>query len=256
LFLQILEVRDSQIGVLNLARRVEQAEKEMKRLLPELNEGTQLYANHFILSVPYFLPTASVWYDRPDLQGGTFEVLKNKSIITEDYYVFDYDEDGLYNLMPELQRHKQTLLVWRRPPVVANWLQSNSQGALESEAYQVELVAGPAGDRRLAIKVLSLDGRWTSIGFASRIPRTSRFAVATLGALNHTFRVRLVDEVGSEHLLFESTVQADRAGKWQDFIIPVTLFGNQSVNILLEHQCIGVFQDDPGYWANPRLVID
>ena len=84
-------------------RLVKEAEIQMKSALPIPSIDTHVFSAGFLLTAPYFAPTASVWYEQPSLSGGTLQSLKKYNRATNDFFLFDYDDGSLYKLLPELQ---------------------------------------------------------------------------------------------------------------------------------------------------------
>ncbi|MCP4357588.1 MAG: hypothetical protein GY796_06190 [Chloroflexi bacterium] len=208
----------------NLTQTIKAAEADMKTILPTVSDQTQVFAVRFPLTAPYFVPTAGVWYDRPDLKGGSLDLLTQYDVVTEDFYLFDYEDNQLYDLMPELHRQKQTIFLWRDQPVT---------------------VAGPAGERRLAIKQTPPAEGWASLNVTQVIPVNSQLAFAIRGIPGHTFRLQVGDTV-----LYNYTITPDETD-WQEITLPLDMYAGDEVVITLE---LNGRPDNPGYWANPRLV--
>lgn len=253
---QSISVRNSHNGVLNLTRRVQQLEVQMKEMLPAVTTNTKVFANRFLLTAPYFSPTAAVWYERPDLSGGDLGVLKEYPTVTDDYYLFDYDEGGIYNLMPELQQHKETVLIWRKPPDKAQRIDEQGVVELEATDYELDIVAGPADNRRLAISVVPTANSWASLSYNITVPRDGRLAFAYLGQPGQIFRVRVELLGGQTMTVFESSVDADESNAWKEVVLPMTEFAGSPIQVSFELYSDETGVHEPGLWSNPRLVID
>ncbi len=107
---------------------VREAETQMKDLLPELPLNAVVFAHRFALT-PGFLPdTLAVWYDRPEVSGGSlvkFRANEQFRQATNDFYVLDYADGRLYNLLPELQETSRATLLWHDRPETRQFLTEN-----------------------------------------------------------------------------------------------------------------------------------
>ena len=245
-----------QEGLLAHTNLVDESKNQLMATLPKITDSTRLFAYRFVLTPPYFTPTAGVWYDKPELTGGTLESLKKYEEVSPNFYLFDYSDGSFYNLLPELQEHRRTILLWRQPPIVQLWLYENGQEeALEPEQIECDTVMGPLHDRKLSIKVAPKAQAWTSFVYAVTVPPVGRLATAILPEAGHTYRIIAIDQAGTQSVIYTRTWGSESKLEWQDILIPLDGYAGQSIKLSFDFR--GSLENkNPGYWSNPRIVVD
>jgi hypothetical protein len=242
----VLIVGDDQRIWQQRAEEVRRVQRQMKQLLPEVTPQTQIYAHRFVLT-PSFTPyAAAVWYNEPGLAGGSLSLLRQQEQITRQTYLFDYAQGRLYNLMPAFQDHAQSIVLWQEPR--AELLTAPGQETTGA-SYDPAVVDGPPGASRLALRVQPPDQGWLSLVYTDTVPAGSHFAVDVWGPPGTTFRGRLEDEAGQEHLLFRTTP----TDGWQPLRVPLHEYGGRRVTLHLD------VMGPPGgqaFWTQPRFVLD
>jgi len=248
--------RQVQEGLLEHTKLVEESKDQLMAALPEINDSTRLFAYRFVLTAPYFTPTAGVWYDKPELTGGTLESLKKYEEVSPDFYLFDYADGSLYNLLPKLQEHRRTILLWRQTPEVLTYLYENGQEkALESEHIEFDTVMGPSNDRRLSIKVAPKAQAWTSFVYEVSVPPGGRLATAILSEAGQTYRILVIDQDRNQSVIYQQTRGSGSELDWQDILLPLDNFAGQTIKLSFDYR--GSSENkNPGYWSNPRIVVD
>lgn len=254
LIFQLMILRSEQKALLGHARLVERSEQQLKEILPEPDSHNRLFANRFILTPPYLPPVASVWFDMPNLTGGSLDALKNKQIVNYQDYVFDYENGVLYNLMPELQQSKRTVFLWRESPVSANLLYEKSKRLLYSEEIELDKVLEGFGENRFGIALQPAEVGWTSIRYAANIPIESRLAFGLFPRSKQAYRVRVIGDEGKSRILYSLEATTD-AAEWLDIDLPLADYEGQDVDIYFEYRP-GFPLEAQGFWANPRFIID
>ena len=256
IIIQSDKIRSAQILIENHGRQIAKREQQLKDILPNVSDDTRLYAKNFDLTAPYFAPAAAVWYDNPKLAGGSLSILKQAKRITNKSYLFDTNATGIYNLMPELQEYHFTQFVWGQEPSQLLWLHENEIASLEASSFKSDQVIGPTSDKRLAFGLIYKASGWVSIQYDDRIPFGSYLAFAIMGEPGQSFRLILRRDNELEDILFEHTVSRAEQEGWQDFLLPVDDYWGQSVSLLFETNSNGREDPGPGYWSNPRFVME
>jgi hypothetical protein len=250
---QVQGARRTAAGVQILMADLAQAEAQMKAILPQVTPDTRVFAYRFTLTAPYFAPAAAVWYAAPYLEGGDLAALQSFARLTPDFYVFDQDDGRLYNLMPELQAHRETVLLWREPAVAAELIREG-EPPIPFAAYDLAVMPAPAADSPLAIAVASPPDSTAALTYQLAVPPGASLAFAISGIAGQTFRVRARPAGGAQQVLFEEALDESVAAGWQERLVPLTGLEGQDVQFTLE--VVGAAESAVARWANPRLVLD
>jgi hypothetical protein len=245
--------RRTAAGVEILMADLEQTEAQMKAILPQVTRDTKVFAHRFTLSAPYFAPAAAVWYAAPHLEGGDLAALQSYPRLTPDFYVFDQADGRLYDLMPEVRSHRETVLLWREPAVAAELIREG-EPPLPFEAHDLAVMPGSAGESRFGIEVASPPGSTVSLTYRLDVPPGASLAFAISGVAGQTFRVRAQAADGAEAVVFEESLGGDSSEGWQEQLVTLTELGGQEVQFTLE--VTGAAEPAVARWANPRLVLD
>jgi hypothetical protein len=248
---------------LEMSHRDEDVRRQMQALMPHASADTHVFAHRFVTDASYLPATVKVWYNQPLSEpGGTLVRLLNHGRATRDFYLFDYVDGRLINLMPELQEHAETIFVWNHVPKTELLLPDGDRRLVGNDSSPPLIIAGPAGEQRLALFTPLPQEHleaWLSLAYEVEIPTGSalRLAVRRPAAPGEVaYRVRLAGADGQDELLFEQPgVWVETAAGWHDVILPLDAYWGQRVTLAFE------VRDDArviggGYWANMRFVID
>jgi hypothetical protein len=248
---------------LEMSNRDQEVRRQMQALMPRVSADTHVFAHRFVTDASYLPATVKVWYDQPLSEpGGTLVRLLNHGRATRHFYLFDYVDGRLTNLMPELQEHAETIFIWNQVPQIELLLPDGGRRFVENDGLPPLVIAGPAGAQRLALFTPlpeEFQEGWFSLAYDAEIPAGSelRLAVRRPAAPGEVaYRVRVTGAGGQDELLFEQPgVWVETAAGWHDVILPLDAYWGQRVTLAFE------VRDDSrviggGYWANMRFVID
>ena len=242
---------NTQASWLERAERYRQAEAQVKELLPTVNRYTTVFAHRFLIT-PTFLPaTFQVWYETTinTAVGGGLPQLQQAGKATRDYYLFDYQDGDVVNLMPELQEHEETLFLWAQDGRLEQ-LTPQSQAVQSPDANLDPIVAGPENDLRVSIipPPLETTNTWNSLIYPATIPANSQLQFSLFATeTDAAFRVRLLGSGSEWETLLETAVPTPN--QWTDVTVPLRDYWEQLVIIRLE-------STKDGIWGNPRLAVD
>ncbi|HEX6384652.1 MAG TPA: hypothetical protein VF177_08290, partial [Anaerolineae bacterium] len=246
-------VQQFQAGWLTMTQEQANAARQMKQLLPGITD-VHVFAYRFAIK-PDFLPSfAEVWYGATPLQpAGSFNQLQRYGRATDNFYLLDYEDGRVYNLMPELQAHEQTFFLWSQAPRVEIIGPGGATISGESAASFDLTVVSTGDERRLALPTQppQSQGNWLSLVYVVTVPEQShlRFSLHSTGRM--AFRVRLLPASGEAQTLYETGLEPNDQG-WTEVVIPMAAYGGQPVALRLE---TAGDSSAWGYWANPRFVI-
>lgn len=253
---QIWGTRNSQVSALALTQLTQKLEKQTREILPTVTDQTRVFASRFVLTPSYFAPVAGVWYAAPSLTGGDIGTLKDYPNVTKDFFVFDYKDGVIYNLMPELQQAEETYFLWNSSPDIEIESAGDQTILLPEEFVKSEVVAGPDNDRMIAVSVVQPGLSWISLGYQITVPSRGTFAASILGPAQSEYRAKIVDELGRQDLLLqEYLLRSDDRG-WRDVEISLAPYAGQSVTIILESRISSENMSEPLFWGNPRIIVD
>jgi hypothetical protein len=250
---------------LEMSSRDREVQRQMQQLMPHVSGETHVFAHRFVTDASYLPATVKVWYDQPLSEpGGSLSRLVEHGRATRHFYLFDYEDGRLINLMPELQEHEQTTFIWNQKPVREVVLPDGQRRSLESTGQTSLVIAGPAAEQRLALLTPlppEVGAGWLSLGYTLPVPDQSQLRLAIRRPAQPgevAYRVRLTAANGRSRILFEETWEDDEttaAGGWRDVILPLDAYWEQTVTLAFEVQdrarVIG-----GGYWSNMRFVVD
>lgn len=230
------ETRKTQQVWLDNVAEEEIVKAQLYELFPDLSADTHIFSYRFPIAPDFTRTVAQVWYDVPlERPGGSLKHLAANNRADSDFIVLDYAEGQVYDLMPELREHKETIFLW-------------ANGADTSD---MEVIANDDDDRRLALVQTATDGGWTGISFQVEAKENSELHTAVLARPNNAFRVQINDET-----VFElPSLSPDTSPLWVDVKIPVQDYAGEEIKISLLATAVADDETEV-YWANPRLVID
>ncbi len=211
------------------------ARQQLLEIIPTLTTENHIFAVRFPIAPRFMRSVAQVWYDLPlERPGGSLEHLRAAKEADPTYYVLDYADGRVYNLMPDLQDHDRTIFLWARAATPAP-----------------TVVSAPNG-RQLALKVTPPPGQWQSLEYTWQIPQNSALKTAVLLQPGLTYRVRIQSDLEPPQTVAEVTALSDKAA-WKETTIPLESYWGQTITISLEAKSN---DDTPAFWGNPRLVVD
>lgn len=241
-------IGDDQRAWQDHVNRVASVETQMKQIIPTVSQDTQIFAHRFVL-LPGFTPyAAAVWYAEPGLTGGSLDKMRAQAWLTGETYLLDYDGELLFNLLPDLQDHRRTAILWQAPHAAVTGQTASDQSA----AYTLQQVAGPPGARRLAVRLSPPAAGWLALTYDVDPPPGAQLGTAILGEAGTVFRVRFVMEDGTEIIAATVTVTSAAAGAWHALSIPLGGQGQIPRQIVLEVSG----PPSPAYWSTPRLTLE
>lgn len=230
------------------------AREQLATLFPAIHPENHFFAVRFPIAPQFTRSVVQLWYDTPlERPGGSLDHLRSVDQITRDFVVLDYADGQIYNLMPELQEHDETIFLWAQPSQ-RFWLEENgSETAVPNPDNTLPIVEAVNGNQ-LALKMTPQNGRWLSHKITITIPENSELHTAVLPQPGLRYRLRLITTSGEETILFDSAGTEGQG--WQVLIVPVEEYWGTAVTLNFELFSSGVAEDTSGYWGNPRLVID
>ncbi|MCB8983110.1 MAG: hypothetical protein H6659_04755 [Ardenticatenaceae bacterium] len=260
LLFHVVQIRRGEVQWLQRTQRDQLAEQEMKAILPTLTPDTHVFANRFPITPQFFRAVTEVWYQqtqRLPLPTGSFTQLQEAGRATSDYYVFDYDNGRVYNLMPELQTSSETVFIWSNDPRLDLVDEAGQVTSLATETAQTNFAIVKSGDgRRFAVQVtpdVETEG-WLSLMYiVPEIPAGSDLRLAFRSNVEGEtpFRVRLSRLDGQAVTLAEGVFTPEQ--EWAEVTVPLAAYGGESVIVRLE---TAVSPPHTAYWANPRLTVN
>ncbi len=228
-------------------------EQPMREMMPTVTTNTHVFANRLPITPKFLRSVVYVWYGiMPPNPGGPLDKLLKDGEATRDYYVFDYEDGPLFNLMPELQQHDQTFLLLAQP--ITHEVHSHARVSPVSTEISTITVAGPANARRLSLQMNPPANAdvWAAQSYMTAVPANSTLAFGILPAAGLQYRV-LIEQNDSSEIVWEST--AGTAGTWQDVEIGLQDWGETAVIIRLEANYIGEGNPPAAYFSNPRITV-
>ena len=227
----------------------------MREMMPTVTAVTHVFANHLPITPKFLRSVIYVWYGiMPPNPSGPLDKLLEDGEATRDYYVFDYENGRLLNLMPELQQHDETFLLLARP-LTHEVHREEGVFPVSVEIASVTVV-GPENARRLSLKMTppTDDHDWVAQSYLYAIPAHSTLALGVLTTEEVHYRVLIEESGGSSTTVWESAV--GRNGEWQDGEIRLEQWVETAVIIRLEANYIGKGEPPAAYWSNPRIIIN
>ncbi len=265
---QVLPIRRAQIAWLAQADLAATLRAQMIDLVPEPTADAHFFAARLPLEPDYVQAMAAVWYGRPfHWPGGDMRRLREQGWATPNYYVFDYRDGRLHDLMPELREAPHTWFVWSQPAsiqvvdVAGNPLPTTFEWAADQ-------IAGPLAAQRWAIMMrppLNGTRSWASLVYTVTIPAGSelRFGLwwdghAAAQDEGMAFRVRVHEPTRAGATIFEARLRPETAGtpdQWQEARVSLAPYWGKTVRLSLEVAAVAAASPyATAYWANPRLV--
>ncbi len=256
LLLQMSFVLKTQQSWLADTQEEKTAQAQLKTMLPTINSEQHFFSLRFPIAPQFTRGVLQVWYDTPlERPGGSLRHLQANGRATSDYYLFDYADGQLYNLMPDLQEHEETIFLWAKTYTDLLLKEGDDPQLLPENGSIKWQVVNDGLRRQLAMPMTLPDdpNQWVARQFATTVPPNSSLQTAVLPQPNLTYRIRIIGSDGATETIF---LLSDSEGKnWQETAVPLDNYWGETVIISLEVRGEGE-EDTAVYWANPRLVID
>ncbi len=236
---------------------------QIKNLVPEINDQTHFFAYNMPPVTDYIQAMAAVWYDR-DLggRGGSWKRLMKSGFATSDDYLFNYEEEFVYNIMPELQEYEKTIFVWQETPTAEIMRADNTTIPLDLGAYQLNQIVGSSGQERFGffIHPPAPEDGWASLSYTTAVPNNSdlMFGIrkewgSVSGEDGMTFRVNIVDNMGVTQTIYHESLDTITED-WLVPRIPMDKYWQQTITVQFQVHANNNLLHDHGYWANPRFI--
>jgi hypothetical protein len=252
-----------------ITQDVESIREQMLAIVPDPSDKTHFFAYELPPTTDYVQAMASVWYDQPFTGlGGYIGRLKDHGQASNEYYLLNFEDDILYNLMPELQNAAHTFFIWKENPVAEIVHPDGTPTTLDEGSYQLNTLTGPPEARRLGIFLhppAPADG-WASLAYLVTVPENSSLRFATrreTGGLavedGMLFRVIVTRPSRESEIIYSDFVEPQKNNifePWTEVSIPMNKYWGVDVEIRLEVAAGENLIHDHGYWANPRFVIE
>jgi hypothetical protein len=225
-------------------QEVAHARAQLRAILPEATAETRIFANRFVLK-PAFAPyAAAVWYAQPAVDGGSLQLFKAEEWLGPDDYLLDYEDGTLTNLLPELQEADRTRLLWQPQ------LRLSAAGADEPQ-IDTGVVAGPLGDRRLAVGIQPAGRASVTLSYTlpENLPRAT-LTVAFWGEPGLRYAALLAND--QPILLGEGETTADQG--WHEMVLELPQTLNPPLRLQLTLSPREGASPGWGYWTIPRIT--
>ena len=229
------------------------ARQQLKAMFPTISPDDHFFAVRFPIAPQFTRSVVQLWYDTPlERPGGGLDHLRAVNEADRTFVVLDYANGQVYNLMPELQQHDQTIFLWAKP-LVQFWLEADGQETAVPQPETTLPVVEAQNGRQLAVKMTPENGRWLVYSTTVVVPENSMLQTAVLPQPGLRYRLRLIPVSGDEVTLFDSAT--GELQNWQPVEIPLDSYGETPVTLRFEVQGDGLAEEISGYWANPRLAV-
>lgn len=266
---QVPPIRRAQAAWLAQANLAATLRAQMIDLVPKPTADAHFFAARLPLEPDYVQAMAAVWYNQPfRWPGGDMRRLREQGWATPDYYVFDYRDGELHDLMPELREATRTWFVWSRPSTIQA-LDAAGNPLPTTFEWAANQIAGPPTAQRWAIMMrppLGATRSWASLVYTVTIPVGSelRFGLWWDGDTaaqdeGTAFRVRVHEPARISTTIFETLLRPEigwTSGQWQEARVSMAPYWGKVVRLSLEAAAVAAPSESAAaYWANPRLVM-
>ena len=235
-------------------REEKNTELQLKSMMPTIDGDQHFFSFRFPVAPDFTNAVIQVWYNTTLAPpGGSLGHLQAQGQATADFVVLDYSDGKVYNLMPELQAHVETIFLWATAYTDLIIKDDDTPQILSTDQSIQWRIVDDGIKRQFAIPMPLADERdaWVSRQFVSDIPENSALQTAVFPQPNAAYRIRIIRSNGQTETLFQLNPTDETS--WQETTIPLNDYWNTSVIITLEVQGD---KDTAVYWANPRFVID
>ena len=230
------------------------AREQLADLFPTISPDNRFFSYRFPIAPQFTRSVMQLWYDTPlERPGGSLNHLRSVEKVTRDFVVLDYIDGQVYNLMPELQQHDETIFLWAQSSQRL-WLREDGLETAVPDPDNSLPVVQAANGNQLSLKMTPENGRWLSHSITIDIPANSELHTAVLTQPNVRYRLRLITSSGGEVILLDEPSGGGQ--NWQSYAIPLEAHGGTAVTLRFEVWNDGTAEDVSGYWGNPRLVMD
>ncbi|MBK8906230.1 MAG: glycosyltransferase family 39 protein [Anaerolineaceae bacterium] len=230
------------------------ARQQLAELFPTISPESHFFAVRFPIAPQFTRSVVQLWYDTPlERPGGSLDHLRAAGRADRNFVVLDYADGQVYNLMPELQQHDETIFLWAQPSQRVWVAEDGAETAVPDPDTSLPIVEAQNGSE-LAIKMTPQNGRWLSHHIIATIPPNSELHTAILPRPGLRYRLRLRTPEGEEMTLLDTS--EGKAESWQPVTVPLEAYAGTAVTLSFEIWREDAAEDVSGYWANPRLVVD
>ena len=256
-------------SIATAANEVESIREQMITIIPDPSDTTHFFAYEMPPTADYIQSMAAVWYDQSfRAPGGYYGRLKDHGRASNEYYLLNYEDGNLYNLMPELQNAELTVFIWEQDPVAEIVHPDGTAAKLDEGSYHLDTLVGPPGSRKLGIFLHppAPEAGWASLAYSVAVPENSVLQFATrreTGGLSEEdgmhFRITITGPSNQSEIIYQEFVEVkrnDSSEPWTEVTIPIQNYWGVNAEIRLEVAAGGNLIHDHGYWANPRFVIE
>jgi hypothetical protein len=238
--------------------RVEQeAEQQLKGLLPAITAENHIFAYRFPIAPQFMRSVAQIWYDVPlERPGGSIDHLRAHGEATDQFYVFDYDDGTVRNIMPELQEAARTIFIWAESMREEQVAEDGAVlTALDDAAVPGLVVVAAGADRRLAVpaELGAVNGRWLRQTILIDVPENAELATAVLLHPDLQYRLTIIDAQGKAQTVYQSLESVTTVPTWDEIRIPLDDYASEPLILRLETKTTA--EREEGYWANPRFMV-
>ncbi|MAT97099.1 MAG: hypothetical protein CL608_08155 [Anaerolineaceae bacterium] len=250
----INQTQNTQQVWLNNVTEEARVRQQLAELFPNISPDNHFFAVRFPIAPQFTRSAVQLWYDTPlERPGGSLDHLFAWGRANPDFVVLDYADGQVYNLMPELQEHDETIFLWAQQSR-RFWIEANGEETAVPDPDTSLPIVETQNGSQLAIKMTPQNGRWLSHRVLPTIPPNSELHTAILPRSGLRYRLRLHTLEGEEVTLLETG--EGEVEKWQPVVITLEEYAGTAVTLRFEIWGEGAAEDVSGYWANPRLVVD
>lgn len=265
---QTTQVRIAHHNNYRYTRRILEMRDQLLNMIQDPSPDAHFFAYHSPSTPDYVQAMAAVWYGQRFRQpGGDVNRLLDYGRASNHFYVLNYEQGQLYNLMPELQQAEQTIFAWDRRPLAKMRWDTGQTAPLPEAMYHAGVAAGPAGERRFALQLSAPNDGWASLAYERVVPEGSelRFAFMLNGDAGATgaaeaptkLRLRLQREGEQPVTLFEATRSGASPDQgWESVTLAVSRYWGDEVTLFWEAEALGEGAASTVFWANPRFVLE
>ncbi len=248
----INQTRNNQQAWLENVSEEARVRQQLLQLFPNISPNNHFFSVRFPIAPQFTRSVVQLWYDTPlERPGGSLDHLFAWGRADSDFVVLDYADGEVYNLMPELQEHDETLFLWALQSRRV-WLEPDGQETAVPDPDTTLPIVEAQNGSRLAIKMTPQNGRWLSHSVMATIPPNGELHTAVLPRPGLRYRLRLRTLEGEETTLLDTS--EGKLELWQPIAISLDAYAGTAVTLRFEIWGEGAAEDVSGYWANPRLV--
>ncbi|HSM56688.1 MAG TPA: hypothetical protein VK879_11085 [Candidatus Sulfomarinibacteraceae bacterium] len=223
--------------------------RQMRQLLPQAPAQAQMFAHRFVLQPGFVAAAAAVWYEQPQISGGSLQRLKEQGYATPTTYLWDYEDGRLYNAIPDFQNHPLTIPLWQ--PTDTSIIGSSGDPS-DTGAYTLHSAVGPPGERRLGVVVRPPETGWLSLAYEESVPENGVFIVDVWASAGAAIRLRIDGASGQTETIATLLITEEDARRWQSLATSLPAYSGKPVTVHVDVQSPS--RDDVSL-SVPRFVV-